>query len=56
MTSVEALQESLQQRGVKFFIGAYVDGLGVPKSKIVPLGALRSAVAGRGGRLFTSFS
>jgi glutamine synthetase len=46
MRSVEELQQSLQQRGVQFFIGAYVDGLGVPKSKIVPLEALGSAALG----------
>ena len=46
MTNVVELQQSLEQRGVKFFIGAYVDGLGVPKSKIVPLKSLGSAAAG----------
>jgi glutamine synthetase len=46
VTSVEELQESLEQRGVKYFIGAYVDGLGVPKSKIVPLKSLGSAAGG----------
>jgi glutamine synthetase len=46
VANIEGLQESLRERGAKFFIGAYVDGLGVPKSKIVPLNALSSAIAG----------
>jgi glutamine synthetase len=51
VSSIEELQKSLQERGVQFFIGAYVDGLGVPKSKIVPLNALGSAA--RGSELYT---
>ncbi len=46
MADVDDWQISLAQQGVKFFIGAFVDGLGVPKSKIVPLKSLGSAVAG----------
>ena len=46
MANIEGLQQSLQERGAKFFIGAYVDGLGVPKSKIVPIKSLGSAIAG----------
>ena len=46
MANIEGLRESLRERGAKFLIGAYVDGLGVPKSKIVPLNALSSAIAG----------
>lgn len=45
MNAVEELQKDLEERGVRFFIGAYVDGLGVPKSKIVPLKVLGRAAA-----------
>ena len=40
------MRVALEKRGVKYFIGAFVDGLGVPKSKIVPIGALESAAGG----------
>jgi glutamine synthetase len=48
---IEALQASLTKQGVKYFIGAFVDGLGVPKSKIVPIGSLASAA--KGSELYT---
>lgn len=46
MSNVEQLKKSLKDHGVKYFIGAFVDGLGVPKSKIVPIDALHKAAAG----------
>jgi glutamine synthetase len=51
MANVKELQSRLEKAGVKYFIGAYVDGLGVPKSKIVPLSALESAA--KGSELYT---
>jgi len=44
--SVAELKESLKAAGVRYFFGAYVDGLGVPKSKCVPVDHLEAAVAG----------
>jgi glutamine synthetase len=46
MSSVDELQVNLKNQGVEYFFGAYVDGLGVPKSKAVPLSALQKAAAG----------
>ena len=40
------LQRSLQERGVKYCIGAYVDIHGVPKAKVVPLSHLRQMAGG----------
>ena len=51
MSNAVELQKTLASDGVKYFIGAYVDGLGVPKSKIVPIGALPAAA--RGSELYT---
>ncbi len=50
-TDIDELRVSLEKRGVKYFIGAFVDGLGVPKSKIVPIGSLASAA--KGSELYT---
>lgn len=46
MTQIEELKERLKGEGVEYFFGAYVDGLGVPKSKCVPLAHLGDAAAG----------
>lgn len=46
MSTVEELRESLRNSGVKYFIGAFVDGLGIPKSKIVPIDSIAAAAAG----------
>jgi glutamine synthetase len=46
MENVEELGVALRNRGVKYFIGAFVDGLGIPKSKIVPMESFASAVGG----------
>ena len=40
------LQRDLQERGVKYCIGAYVDIHGVPKAKVVPLSHLRQMAGG----------
>ncbi|MGH6934457.1 MAG: type III glutamate--ammonia ligase, partial [Dongiaceae bacterium] len=45
-SKIEALKKSLKAQGVKYFFGAYVDGLGVPKSKCVPIDHLAAALAG----------
>ncbi len=45
------LKRSLQAAGVRYFFGAYVDGLGVPKSKCVPIEHLSDAL--RGSELYT---
>lgn len=44
--NVADLKKSLAKQGVEYFFGAYVDGLGVPKSKCVPLAHLEDAFAG----------
>jgi len=46
MKSAEELKRTLKDQGVKYFFGAYVDGLGVPKSKCVPIDHLDDALAG----------
>lgn len=51
MSDVKKLKESLKEAGVEYFFGAYVDGLGVPKSKCVPIDCLASA--GKGSELYT---
>lgn len=40
------MKAKLKKQGVKYFFGAYVDGLGVPKSKCVPIDYLEKAIAG----------
>jgi len=37
---IQAIQQSLQERGVKYCIGAYVDIHGIPKAKVVPIAHL----------------
>ena len=34
---VSAIQQKLQDQGVKYCIGAYVDIHGIPKAKVVPI-------------------
>jgi len=46
MPSLAELKKALTKQGVRYFFGAYVDGLGVPKSKCVPIDHLESAAAG----------
>ena len=46
MVNVEKLKAQLKDRGVEYFLGAYVDGLGVPKAKAVPINSLEKAAAG----------
>lgn len=46
MTSAEALRDELISKGVKYVFGFYVDLLGVPKSKCVPVESLPSMAAG----------
>lgn len=46
MATVEELKKSLEAQGVRYFIGAFVDGLGIPKSKIVPIDSFESAAGG----------
>ena len=45
-TSIDDLKQSLKAAGVRYFFGAYVDGLGVPKSKSVPIDHLENAATG----------
>jgi glutamine synthetase len=46
MSAIEELKRTLKDQGVKYFFGAYVDGLGVPKSKCVPIDHLADAIGG----------
>jgi glutamine synthetase len=46
MSTIAELKERLRNEGVRYFFGAYVDGLGVPKAKCVPLEHLDDAVGG----------
>ena len=48
---ISALKDKLAGQGVEYFFGAYVDGLGVPKSKCVPIDHL--ADAAEGSELYT---
>lgn len=43
---IAGLKKKLGEQGVEYFFGAYVDGLGVPKSKCVPLAHLEDAFEG----------
>lgn len=44
--AVAKVKAQLKKQGVQYFFGAYVDGLGVPKSKCVPIDYLEKALAG----------
>jgi glutamine synthetase len=46
MTDFATLQETLAGRGVKYLFGSYVDMLGIPKSKAVPLAHLEDMAGG----------
>jgi len=46
MAKLADLKKQLKAKGVQYFFGAYVDGLGVPKSKCVPIDHLEKAAAG----------
>ena len=48
---VDELRAELEQQGVRYFFGAYVDIHGVPKSKCVPIAHLASAL--NGSELYT---
>ncbi len=43
---VAAIQQKLQEQGVKYCIGAYVDIHGIPKAKVVPIDHLPQMAAG----------
>lgn len=43
---IQALQKQLQEKGVKYCIGAYVDIHGVPKAKVVPIAHLEHMAHG----------
>ena len=43
---VAAIQQKLQDQGVKYCIGAYVDIHGIPKAKVVPIDHLPQMAAG----------
>ncbi|MFT4046230.1 MAG: type III glutamate--ammonia ligase [Solimonas sp.] len=45
-SDLDAVQASLQSRGVKYCIGAYVDIHGVPKAKVVPITHLKHMAEG----------
>jgi glutamine synthetase len=51
---IKQVQEQLQQRGVRYCIGAYVDIHGVPKAKVVPLEHLPHMA--HGSELFTGYA
>lgn len=51
MTSAEAVRDELKSKGVKYVFGFYVDLLGVPKSKCVPVDSLPSMA--NGSELYT---
>lgn len=46
MNKIDTLQDELVAQGVKYVFGFYVDIHGVPKSKCVPIGSLKSMAAG----------
>ena len=43
---IAAIQQKLQEQGVKYCIGAYVDIHGIPKAKVVPIDHLPQMAAG----------
>ncbi|WP_237234648.1 type III glutamate--ammonia ligase [Sodalis praecaptivus] len=43
---ITELEQQLQQQGVEYCMGAYVDIHGVPKGKVVPIGHFRQMAAG----------
>jgi glutamine synthetase len=43
---IQAIQQSLRERGVKYCIGAYVDIHGIPKAKVVPIAHLEHMAHG----------
>ncbi|MDB6062376.1 MAG: type glutamate--ammonia ligase, partial [Verrucomicrobiaceae bacterium] len=43
---VQALQQQLREKGVKYCIGAYVDIHGIPKAKVVPIAHLEHMAHG----------
>ena len=51
---IKAVQTALQEKGVKYCIGAYVDIHGVPKAKIVPLAHLEHMA--HGSELYTGYA
>jgi len=46
MVDIAELKRRLGEAGVEYFFGTYVDGLGVPKAKCVPLAHLEAAADG----------
>src|SRR6201987_5240472 len=51
---IQATQDELRQKGVKYCIGAYVDIHGVPKAKVVPLDHLHHMA--HGSELYTGYA
>jgi glutamine synthetase len=51
---IKAVQKQLQEKGVKYCIGAYVDIHGVPKAKVVPLAHLEHMA--HGSELYTGYA
>lgn len=51
---VEELRRSLEEQGVKYCVGAYVDIHGVPKGKFVPIGHFADFAAG--SELYTGYA
>lgn len=45
-TELQALQQQLQDKGVKYCMGAYVDIHGIPKAKVVPIAHLEHMAHG----------
>ncbi len=43
---IDAIQQQLKEKGVKYCIGAYVDIHGIPKAKVVPIDHLPQMAAG----------
>jgi len=51
---IKQTQETLQRKGIKYCIGAYVDIHGVPKAKVVPLDHLHHMA--HGSELYTGYA
>ena len=51
---IEAIKESLKEKGVKYCIGAYVDIHGIPKGKVVPIDHLQQMA--KGSELYTGYA
>jgi len=51
---IDAIKNSLKEKGVKYCIGAYVDIHGIPKGKVVPIDHLQQMA--KGSELYTGYA